>query len=70
MVAFNIYPIAKNMLHNIVYDTSHHGNVLRNDSDLHVENVTNEQSYKYGQWRVVKSNVRQDVFFLSCYTGK
>ena len=62
LVAFNIYPIAKNMLHNIVYDTSHHGNVLRNDSDLHVENVTNEQSYKYGQWRVVKSNVRQDVF--------
>ena len=53
------------MLLNIVYDTSHHGTVLSHDSDLHVENVTNEQSYKYRQWRLVKSNVRQDVF--SCH---
>ena len=50
------------MLLNIVYDTSRNGNVLSRDSDLHVENVTNEQSYKYRQWRLVKSNVRQDVF--------
>ena len=41
------------------------GNVLSHDSDLHVENVTDEQSYSYRQWRLVKSNVRQDVF--SCH---
>ena len=38
------------------------GDVLIHDTDLRVENVTIQQSYKYRQWRVVKSNVRQDVF--------
>ena len=45
------------------------GNVLSHGTDLHVENMTKEQSYEYRQWRLVKSNVRQDVF--SCHiTGK
>ena len=46
------------------------GNVLSHDTDLHVENVTIEQSYHAQAMASSKVKCKARCFFLTCYTGK